>query len=429
MKQKSRPARRVTTTKTVNHTIQVQDNIQLSGKPMIVKLPAPDERLLSNEYSVLLVIDQFNVGGTETHTLGLARELMKNGVHVAIAGKSGRMLDSFVALGCPVYTMDFVTDTFEYNAQTESELIDHLKAIIREENIGLLHAHQFPSGKIAVQAAKEMNIPIVFTVHLTMIDGDLIRLLDDCDEVIAISSSAAAKLQQWNIPATLLTNGIDLKEFALSRATRPFVRSSLGLPEEGPIVTYAARLSFEKADISLAVIEACRQLVMTDYPALRLVIIGGGRQNTQVRERVSAIHKEMDGKFVLMPGEVLHLRPYYSSSDCFIGTGRTALEALACECQTIVAGAKGYLGFMHNKQQYDKAWDTWFCDHGPGSPCTVDAFETDIRKVLSLSPRQKEDLGWVGRKFVKERYDVVDRIPELLSIYARYMKTQPLLDE
>ncbi|MDF2648086.1 MAG: hypothetical protein K0Q73_3891 [Paenibacillus sp.] len=404
-------------------TIRLKDVVKFEGKPQMVQLPASENRTLQKHLRVLLVIDQFNVGGTETHTLGLARELMRNGAHVVVAAKTGRMLDSFVALGCPVYTIDFVNEEFKENLENKSEIVDYLKLIIRNENISILHAHQWPSGIFSVKAAKEMNIPIVLTVH-GYVDSSLIQLAKKCDTVLAVSESMAEFLKANHVPSVLLQNGIDVSEFASHKSTRPYIRASWGIANNAPVVTYAARLSFEKAGISLVVAEACRRLIASDYPELKLIIVGSGRHEDRVRTEMERIQEEAGVEFIQLVGESLHMCTYYSASDCFIGTGRAALEALACECPTIVAGVTGYMGIM-SKELYAKAWETWFCDHGQSAPWTIETFESDIRSVLALSERERDDLGWVGRKFVEDKFNVHDTIPALFDIYLQHLKTLP----
>lgn len=427
-----KPARRKQTSQNQNvivikneksGTIHLKDVVRFEGKPQMVQLPASEIRRMQKHLRVLLVIDQFNVGGTETHTLGLARELLRNGAHVVVAAKTGRMLDAFAALGCPVYTVDFVTDEFKENMEKKAEIIDYLRLIIRNEDISVLHAHQWPSGVFAVQAAKEMNIPVVFTVH-GFVDDALIPLVKQCDTVLAVSQSIVKTLKANQVPSVLLQNGIDVSEFSSQKSTRPYVRASWGIANDAPVVTYAARLSFEKADISLAIMEACRRLIAGDFPELKLIIVGGGHHKELVRTEMARIQEEAGVEFIQLAGESLHMCAYYSASDCFIGTGRAALEALACECPTIVAGATGYMGIM-SKEMYAKAWETWFCDHGPSKPWTIEGFESDIKSVLDLKEREREDLGWVGRKFVEDKFNVHDTIPALFDIYLKHLKTLP----
>jgi glycosyltransferase involved in cell wall biosynthesis len=404
-------------------TIRLKDIVKFEGKSQMVQLPAPENRMLHKHLRILMVIDQFNVGGTETHTLGLARELMRNGAHVVVAAKNGRMLDSFVALGCPVYTIDFVNEVFKENLEMKSEIVEYLKLIIRNENISILHAHQYPSGIFSVTAAKDMNIPVVITIH-GYVDMSLIQLAKQCDTVLAVSQSIAKLLKANHISSLLLQNGIDVSEFTSHKSIRSYVRASWGIANNAPVVTYAARLSFEKADISLVVMEACRRLIASDYPELKLIIVGSGHHEEMVRTEMKRIHEDAGVEFIQLVGESLHMCSYYTASDCFIGTGRAALEAIACECPTIVAGVTGYLGIL-NKELHNKAWETWFCDHGQSTTWTIETFESDIKSVLGLSERERDDLGWVGRKFVEDKFNVHDTIPALFDIYLKHLKTFP----
>lgn len=95
----------------------------------ISPVPSPALRPLR----ILMVIDQFNIGGTETYTLSLTRELIRQGAFVAVAGNRGKLLDSFIGLGCPYYEIDFVQDNFTPDVANQIQHLNVLKMVILAE--------------------------------------------------------------------------------------------------------------------------------------------------------------------------------------------------------------------------------------------------------------------------------------------------------
>ena len=53
---------------------------------------------------------------------------------------------------------------------------------------------------------------------------------------------------------------------------------------------------------------------------------------------------------------------FYSNSDCVVGTGRVALEAMACGKPLIASGNQGYFGLL-TKRILKKLRKVYFADH------------------------------------------------------------------
>jgi L-malate glycosyltransferase len=60
--------------------------------------------MVKNRVRLLMIVDKFEVGGTETYVLAVVEQLLKKRVYVCVAGKYGILKKKFVSLGCPVYT-------------------------------------------------------------------------------------------------------------------------------------------------------------------------------------------------------------------------------------------------------------------------------------------------------------------------------------
>lgn len=113
--------------------------------------------------SVLMLVNQLDIGGTETHVLSLAEQLCKEGVQVTI-GTAGGVLEA--ALSQPPF--DIFHLPFESDDPVHSEyqaLITQMKELVESRGINLIHAHSIAALKVAVQVSQETLLPVVATIH------------------------------------------------------------------------------------------------------------------------------------------------------------------------------------------------------------------------------------------------------------------------
>lgn len=379
--------------------------------------PAPSPELWP--LRILMVIDQFNIGGTETYTLSLTRELIRQGAFVAVAGKRGKLLDSFVGLGCPYYEIDFVQDNYEPDLVNQQQHLDVLKMVIHAERIQVVHAHQTPSGELARKAAEHMNIPFVFTVHGCYYDGPVMEKLQSGTTFISVSPAVERMLRLHGIESQLIPNGVDVAEYnAYNPTYQQYLRSKLSIPNHAFVVLYAGRLSWEKADICEESIRAVAALRRWSNSPLILMIVGGGRDQEKVAELAERERQLTGEPFIIFPGEVLNMRACYAISDCVIGTGRIGLEAMACLRPLISAGSKGFLGII-DASKYEQAWDCWFGDHHSDQPVSRELLTAHIQQIRQMGTEERIHLVQSGRSFVTERFHVSQAVSRMLDIYRQ----------
>ena len=389
--------------------------IMMDQDPYTPRLPV---RIHQRDLRALMVIDQFNVGGTETHVLACVRELLRRGVHVAVAGKRGEMRDAFAALGCPIYEIDFVTKEYERNMQEEENIVSRLKEIMSIEGINMIHAHQMPSGYFAIKAGEPLRVPMVFTVHGRYHENDA-ELLRKFNAVVCVSPSLRKYLPS-KLASFVIPNGIDTVQYSERPIMHDDLRKELGIDGKSPVFMFAGRLSWEKADICKDTIEACKRLKTEKYPDLQLLIAGEGHHSQDIRNLVEDVHRELGESFIHMLGNTLYLSPYYSICDGVIGTGRTAIETLAC-CRPLIAiGVKGFFGNV-TPSNYEAAWDSWFGDHYATEKWSVDRIKDSLKQILESPLHEKKEQGWVGRNLVKEHFNITRTTDQLLDLYARIM--------
>lgn len=379
------------------------------------------EVLKVNKERVLLVTDALYIGGTETHVLGLAKELLKNDVFITFAArKEGSLVSSYEALNCPIYHIDF-PKTLNLEEKHERELIEKLEEIIEAEQISVVHFHQSPSGYLAGKAAKNKGIATVLTVHGTYYPNDEIRkLLKLSDAVICVSPPLCDYIKSFGVEHPyLVPNGINLEEYPRD-ATYGELKKELNIPEDSPVALYASRITWAKASVCSIFLRACKDLKLNPIPNLHVIVVGDGDKLRDIKNLSQIIEKACKDSFIHIVGEQKNMHAYYSMADCVVGTGRVALEAMASEKAVIAVGNHGYFGMVH-KENIDEAWNYYFGDHGSKSPCSRHILRNDLKKYL-LNKEQLKLNGITSREIVEEMFNIQKIATEIIKIYAETTK-------
>ena len=364
----------------------------------------------SRSRRVLMVLDALRVGGTETHVLALTQSLQQNGYYVVICGNPGHMATLFRRLNCPIYTLDpFGADDDKKHLYRKS-----LRAIIHRERIGLIHAHQFPSARLALQVARQLRVPVVLTVHGHYYDKFHTRRIAELPQsaVISVSRPVQAWLQADGIASTLIPNGIAVEHFRKIQST--YWRRQLGIPHHALVALYAGRLSMDKADICSSVLRAGLQ-VRKAHPDFHLVIAGDGTMADEMKKLAHRLNRGVNPPVFHFIGEQLQMRPVYAMADVVIGTGRVAMEAMACEKPVVAVGIEGLIGAVRPSELYN-AWRTHFGDHAAHSTQTPNAIAGHVLWLLASSHRRSR-YGKAGRRFVLARFGIARIAQATIRVY------------
>lgn len=374
-----------------------------------------------NSQRVLLVVDALYVGGTETHVLGLAKELIKNKVFVSIAArKSGSLVSSFEGLNCPIHHIEFPR-TLNLEETLENELVNKIEGIIENEDISLVHFHQVPSGYLAGKAAKNKGIATVLTIHGTYYpDHEIRTLLGLSDSVICVSPPLCEYIKAFGIESPyLVPNGISVEEYQGDTSIEE-LRNDLKIPTDALVVLYASRITWAKANVCSVFLRACKDLKFNVFPNLHVVVVGDGDRFMDIKKLAEMIENMYKDSFIHLVGEQKNMHAYYSIADCIVGTGRVALEAMASEKPVIAVGNHGFFG-MVNKENIDEAWNHYFGDHSSKAPCSRHNLRDELKKLLINKELLKLN-GIVSREIIEEKFNLEKIIMDVITIYSETMK-------
>lgn len=375
----------------------------------------------SRAIRALTVLDSLAVGGTETHALSLMKSLARRGVRPVYAGSGGPMYGAFARAGCPIVPVDLTPWTLMQEGAVD-DASRRLARIMRHRRVDIVHAHQTPSGLAALRAARSLGIPAVFTVHGAYYPPEQLReIAEGSQAIVSVSKPVEAALEGMGIASELVPNGVDSTEFRPGPPDEA-LRRSLGIPEDAATIVYASRLAWDKAVVCAMLIMAVRRLRESGRRNLQLIIVGDGNQYSEVRELAESTQRRAGASFIHLVGSRPNMADYYVLGDLVVGTGRVALEAMACGRPVLAIGNHGFFGLVE-PVVYEQAWALYFGDHASLQP----ASETLIAETLDrlLSDRERLDTaGREGRRWVAEHFDSGRLGERMLELYCRVMGTE-----
>lgn len=366
--------------------------------------------MASSPLSVLMALDSLNAGGTETHVLSIAEELIRKGQKVILISADGPMRMRFENAGCTIFLFDFQRS----DKAAQIEHVDKLKKILRSQKINCVHVHQTPSGLVAASAAAGLRIPIVFTAHGTYYPLNILKkLLLYSNAVISVSRPIQSYLKRLGYSSSVIPNGIDLLEFYPSKATN--LRTDLGISNDAVVLMYASRLAWGKASACDVLLRAMKDLYHYGWHKLELIVVGDGPQYKAIVELAQFIESESGRAFIHVLGSQTEMWKYYNAADIVIGTGRVALEAMACEKPVLAIGNHGFFGWVA-PDNYEQAWLDYFGDHGSSAPYSRYLFSNEIAQGCRELDRLRT-YGLEGRRWVEREFSIDRTVEQTLKVY------------
>lgn len=368
--------------------------------------------------NILMIIDSFDLAGTETYVLSIVEEMMKDPHNkLVLVGREGVLEQSFERLGCRTYVLD-IPKIIDWKKINISPCLDTLKTIIEEEQITIIHAHQTPSAFLAFSAAKPLDIPTIFTVHGTYYaKEELQKVLEFSTHVISVSVPVHGYIKkEFGVDSIIIPNGINTERF-YKHENIP-IRAQLGIPENAIVLLYASRLSWKKGSNCMTFLRACKD-IHPDYPTVYVIVAGDGKNKKDIQKLAEFIHTLLNKEFIFLVGERLDLEKYYSIADCVIGTGRVALEAMACEKPVLALGNAGYVGLIE-KETYEIAWNCYFGDHGAIHKCSRYLLAGDIIRLITNKPKLWS-VGGECRQWVLDNFHISKVVQQIITVYDKQL--------
>ena len=319
-----------------------------------------------------------DAGGMNIYVVEAAQNMAAQGVKVDIFTRrtNSEIADVVdVARGVRVIQLN-VGPVSGVTKEQLPKMIPDLSAAFKEalskDNYDVIHSHYWISGKVAMPVAKELNIPLVHTMHtmarvknLNLAEGEtpepMIRVQGEtqivaaADALVANTDAEAASLvslyEACPDNVSVVSPGVNLKVFTPG-AGRAAAREIVGLDKDAHIITFVGRIQPHKGPEVL--IRSIAELV-SHSPHLRTKLIvniiggaSGANQSEVERLKELTTWLGIDDVVRFAPPVLREELPnWYRASDLVCvpsyseSFGLVALEAQACGTPVVATAVGG----------------------------------------------------------------------------------------
>lgn len=364
--------------------------------------------------NILMSLMQLDIGGAETHVVELSKELKRRGHNIVITSNGGAYEKELEESGIKHYKLPLHSKMPNNVMKAYSEF----QKIITEEKIDLVHSHARISSFILGKLQKKMGFPYVTTAHWIFTTGYGLKYITDWGQkTLAVSEDIKKYLMDnYKIPEsdiTVTVNGIDVEKFSADVDKAP-AEKEFGIKPEDNTIVYVSRMDESRSLAAHQLIEAVVRLDNI-IENLKCVIVGGGDDFNKVKKEADAANEKLGRDAIVLAGARTDINKLIAPAKLFVGVSRAALEAMAMEKPTIIAGNEGYIG-LFDKDKLGVGLDTNFCCRGCAES-TTDALSQDIGGFFGLWEEEQKALGEYGRKTVLEHYSVKRMADDAEKVY------------
>lgn len=305
------------------------------------------------KFKILHVIAAMPVGGAENVLLTTLRLLDPQQFQstVCCIQDKGVLGSEVEKLGIPLFELNKLR-----KGGWDSSIIDDLVALIKREQIDLVHAHLYHANLYARFAAKCAGVPSVITVHNTYAKRKWHRqllnwhLARSTAKIIAVSEAARQDILQYDhvAPDKVVTilNGIELQR-SQSALTQDQAREKLGLAADRKVLVCVGRLVEQKGHTYL--LQALAELKQR-WPEIHLLIAGDGDWRQRLEAEAASLQLQQHVSFLGTRSDIadiLRAADIYVMPSLWEGLALALLEGMAAGLPvlaTSVGGAPGVLG-------------------------------------------------------------------------------------
>ncbi|MBE7042308.1 MAG: glycosyltransferase family 4 protein [Ruminococcaceae bacterium] len=353
--------------------------------------------------NLLMAQMSMDIGGAETHIMELSLALQQRGYRVIIASNGGAFVPELEAAGIVHYQVPL------HNKKPSNMLKSYrmLRKIIKNEKIDLVHAHARIPGFIAGKVCRKDKIPFVTTAHWVFETGKGLKYLTNWgQETIAVSEDIKSYLiKEYQLPEEQIVvtiNGINTDRFS-KNISFGSVAVEFGFDKDAFRIVHISRLDRSRADVAFLLVEAFAE-IKKEIPNAELVIVGGGDVYHEIIAKAEAVNKTLGDQFIKLTGPRTDINRFVASADLFVGVSRAALEAMAAEKPTVLAGNEGDLG-LYRSEKEESAFGSNFTCRGEMMP-TVESVKNSILEYYNLKKTEQEQICRFCKKTVDRHYSV-----------------------
>ena len=350
--------------------------------------------------------------GAENHFLSLARQLdpLKVKNTICLISGEGELVKDLRAMGIPVTLI-------RKKSRYDISIIWRLRSFLKKGQFDIIHSNLFTAnlwGRLAAFGLKSAYVVTVHSIHSrhnpkqARIEAFFDRLLSHSTNLLIcvtkeVKNSMNRDVRLATTKLTTIENGIDFPE-ERDIPTKNEARQRLGLSERDHVLVVIGRFSTPKNHIVF--IDSLVPLRET-FPHLKVLLVGNGEKESEVREAISTHHLEST---VLLLGLRRDIPTILSASDILVipsiweGLPIVMLEAMAAGTPVIATRVGGIPDALTN--------------HVTGLLTTPDAPSLSKTMIEGLSDLQKmQKMAKTAREVTQKRYNIKRTAARYTDVY------------
>lgn len=303
---------------------------------------------INGKIRVLETIRQGKIGGGESHVLDLVASLDKSIFEpIVLSFTDGPMITALQQLNVPAFVINS-EKAFDISVWKK------VKKFITEQRIDIVHVHGTRANTNVLWAARNLGLPVVYTVHgWSFHDGlhPLSKRLRIAAEkfitrktqvnICVSESNRQTGIKAFNgFNSIVVRNGVNLQKFNPD-AVYPDLRAAYNIPADKMLICYIARMTYQKDPVSMVRAFAT---ALKRVPHLQLLMIGDGELKTAAMNAATELKVDkqviFDGFRQDVPA-VLQAADIYCLPSLWEGFPIGVLEAMAMGKAVIASDVDG----------------------------------------------------------------------------------------
>jgi glycosyltransferase involved in cell wall biosynthesis len=247
------------------------------------------------------------------------------------------------------------------NSQYSPEIIDNIVKAVKDNNIHIIHSHEYKSDILAVLAARKIGVPIVTTAHGWITNSLKSKLyiwlgkqsFRFFERVIAVSPKIREEILRHGTrkdKVQLIYNAIVVEDYQPDDYEPGYLRNRFGIQPDTKIIGNVGRLSPEKGQAEF--IRSAPQ-VLAGHDNVCFVLIGDGPDRQSLEKLVQELKLE---KKIFFTGYESNVRPSYRDLDVLALTSFTEgfpnvlLEALCMQTPILATDVGGVADIVTDRE-------------------------------------------------------------------------------